>query len=195
MPRPSRWDDVVAAAAKVFRERGYDGASVEDVADEVGMLKGSIYNYISTKEDLLLAVVRPPAERLLREMRDLEAADGPAGDKIRLMARSHARVIEDFLPYVAVYVQELAGRQTSDEWMAMDREYVTLAERIVEAGMEADEFRSDVRPRIVALSLIGSLNWLTRWYQPDGPESALEVADQIADLCLRGLSVRPATTG
>jgi AcrR family transcriptional regulator len=186
---------VVAAAAKVFRERGYDGASVEDVADEVGMLKGSIYNYISTKEDLLLAVVRPPAERLLREMRDLEAAEGPAADKIRLMARSHARVIEDFLPYVAVYVHEIAGRQTSGEWVAMDREYVTLAERIVEAGIEADEFRSDVRPRIVALSLIGSLNWLTRWYQPDGRESALEVADQIADLCLRGLSVQAVTTG
>lgn len=178
---------MVAAAAKVFRERGYDGASVEDVADEVGMLKGSIYNYVDTKEDLLLAVVRPPADRLMAEMRALGGRDQPAAEKIRSMARSHAQVIEDFMPYVAVYVHEIVDRQFSDEWAALDREYVTLVERIVADGIEAGELRADVRPRIVALSLVGSLNWLTRWYQPDGPESALEVADQIADLCLRGL--------
>ena len=184
---------MVAAAAKVFRERGYDGASVEDVANEVGMLKGSIYNYISSKKDLLLAVVRPPADRLLKELRELEASERPAGDKVRQVARNHALVLENFLPYVAVYVHEIAGRQADEGWSAMDREYVTLVEAIIRSGMESDEFRSDSRPRIAALSLIGSLNWLTRWYHPDGAESALDVADQIADLFLRGLYASPAT--
>ncbi|HEY9563993.1 MAG TPA: helix-turn-helix domain-containing protein, partial [Nocardioides sp.] len=59
MPRPSRWDDVVSAAARVFSEKGFGGASLEDVANEVGMLKGSLYNYIKSKEDLLFAIVRP----------------------------------------------------------------------------------------------------------------------------------------
>jgi AcrR family transcriptional regulator len=56
MPRPSRWNDVVDAAAKVFQEKGFAAASLEDIAVEVGMRKGSLYHYINSKEDLLFAV-------------------------------------------------------------------------------------------------------------------------------------------
>ena len=61
--RPSRWNEIVDAAATLFREKGFVATSLEDIAREVGMYKGSLYHYIKSKEDLLFAVVREPAER------------------------------------------------------------------------------------------------------------------------------------
>ena len=88
----------------VFNERGYHGTRLEDIAEALGMQKGSLYNYIDSKEALLLAVVTPPATQLLDSLSMLAESDLPASEKIRLVARGHARILEKYLPYVAVYV-------------------------------------------------------------------------------------------
>lgn len=186
MPRPNRWPDVVAAAAKVFREKGFDGATVEDVASEVGMLKGSLYTYITSKEDLLFAVVRPPADHLLELVRTLSATKGPAIDRIRELIRAQVRVLHDFDPYAAVYLHEIAGLGRFSEWSTMDREYVDLLTSLIEAGIRERTLRKLAAPRIAALSLLGSVNWMTRWYRNDGPLTPDQVADQIVDLFLDG---------
>lgn len=190
MPRPSRWDDVVAAAAKVFSEKGFGAASLEDVANEVGMLKGSLYNYIKSKEDLLFAVVRPDAEELLARARELTEIDLPASEKLRQIAIIHVDIINRHLPYVSVYVQEIAGRDVSPEWTAMDREYISLVEKIFTEGIEAGTFDTALDPRIAARSLIGAFNWMTRWYQTGDPARARAVAGQMADVFLSGALVR-----
>ena len=190
MPRPSRWDDVVEAAARVFSEKGFGGASLEDVANEVGMLKGSLYNYIKSKEDLLFAVVRPDAEELLARARELTQVDLPASEKLRQIAIIHIEIINRHLPYVSVYVQEIAGKNVSQEWTAMDREYIHLVEQIFAEGIESGAFDSALDPRIAARSLIGAFNWMTRWYQPGEPAQARAVAGQVADVFLSGVLVR-----
>lgn len=190
MPRPSRWNDVVAAAANVFRERGYHATRLEDIADELGMQKASLYNYVPSKEALLLAVVRPPADRLIALLTELAGSDLPASEKIRLVARGHAEIIDEFLPYVAVYVQEMAGRAEEAEWREMDRRYVRLLCDIIAEGQRSGLFSASLRPMSTAMSLIGALNWMTRWYRPDGAMSAEEISMQIADVFLSGLFSR-----
>lgn len=189
MPRPSRWNDVVEAAAIVFKDQGYHGTRLEDIAEELGMQKGSLYNYITSKEELLLAVVNPPANRLLDSLTDLAVADLPASEKIRFVAKGHAQVLEEYFPYVAVYVQEIAG-QGHSEWREMDRSYVRLLSKIIEEGRDSGLFASTTTPIISAMALIGALNWMTRWYEPSGTLSAEEIADQIASTFLAGLLAR-----
>lgn len=181
---------MVAAAARVFSEKGFGGASLEDVANEVGMLKGSLYNYIKTKEDLLFAVVRPDAERLLGHARELVAKDLPASEKLRQIALVHVEIIDRHLPYVSVYVQEIAGKGISKEWTEMDREYVSLVERLFEEGVEAGTFDTALDVRVAARSLIGALNWMTRWYEPGDPAQARAIAAQLADVFLSGALAR-----
>lgn len=190
MPRPSRWDDVVAAAAIVFERKGFGGSSLEDIAQEVGMLKGSLYNYISTKEELLFAVVRPAADELLATARELRDLDLPPSEKIRKLANTHVEIIDRQPSYVSVYVREIAGRGISSEWSAMDREYVSHVEAIISDGQDQGYFGASIDPHVAALSLIGALNWLTRWYQPGQFRSHREISAQIADVFLSGVLVR-----
>jgi AcrR family transcriptional regulator len=190
VPRPSRWNDVVEAAAVVFRQRGYHATRLEDIAEELGMRKGSLYNYIDSKEELLLAVVSLPAAQLLDSLSALSDSDLPASEKIRLVARSHARVVEDYLPYVAVYVQEIAGQDHSPEWRERDRAYVRQLSAIIDEGRQSGLFDPATVPVIHSMALIGALNWMTRWYEPGGELSAEEIADRIASVFLAGMLAR-----
>lgn len=190
MPRPSRWNEVVDAAAVVFKERGYHATRLEDIAEALNMQKGSLYNYIESKEELLLAVVTPPATQLLESVSSLAGSDLPASEKIRLVARSHARILEEYFPYVAVYVHEIAGQSRSEEWREMDRSYVRHLCAIIDDGRRSGLFDSAIDPLITAMSLIGGLNWMTRWYVQGGELSAEEIAERIASTFLAGLLVR-----
>lgn len=182
------------AAAKAFREQGFDATSLEDIANEVGIWKGSLYHYINSKEDLLFAVVRAPADRILAEVRALVTLDLPPSERIRQATRSHVRVLEENFVYAAVYLQEIAGRSRSAEWSAMDREYVSCLEWIIQDGIDRGDFSDSLHPRIATLAMIGSLNWLTHWYRPEGSLSADAIADHFTEMFLGGLLARrPAT--
>jgi AcrR family transcriptional regulator len=189
VPRPNRWPDVMAAAAKVFRAKGYHAATLEDVADEVGMLKGSLYNYITSKEELLFSVVRPPAEQLLEQTGQLAADPAPAPEKIVRLARIHAGVLAEHFVYASVYIHEVAGLGRYPEWAAMDHSYVQLVRAILADGVREGSLRGDLDLRTAPHVLIGSLNWLTRWWDPAGPISAPEMADRISGLFLDGCRV------
>ena len=162
MPRPSRWNEVVEAAAVAFRDQGYHATRLEDIAEKLGMRKGSLYNYIDSKEGLLLAVVTPPATQLLDALSALSDSELPASEKIRLVARSHGRVVEEYLPYVAVYVQEFAGQDHSPEWRDRDRAYVRQLTAIIDEGRQSGLFDPAIVPVISSMALIGALNWMTR---------------------------------
>jgi len=191
LPRPSRRAEVTAAAAKVFRDKGYHAATLEDIADEVGMLKGSLYTYIATKEDLLFAVVRPPADRLLREARALAASPAPAPDRVLSLAQNHIDVLQDHFVYASVYIHEIAGLGRFPEWAAMDHEYVRLVRSILRDGTAEGSLDPRLDLRTAPHILIGSLNWMTRWWDPTGPEPGSTLAARIAGTFLDGCRSRP----
>lgn len=187
MPRPSRWNEIVEAAAEAFRTKGFAATSLEDIASAVGIWKGSLYHYINTKEDLLFAVVREPAQEILTGLRELSEMDLPPTEKIRRAMRSHLKVLETNFVYASVYLQEIAGRRRMKEWSAMDREYLELLESFIREGVESGEFAPLTNPRIATLGIIGALNWMTHWYRPEGPLRADAIADQFCDMFLAGL--------
>jgi TetR/AcrR family transcriptional regulator, cholesterol catabolism regulator len=194
VPRPNRWNDIVEAAAKVFQEKGFAAASLEDIAGEVGMWKGSLYHYIDSKEELLLAVVKDPAEHLLNDLREVVSLDLPSTEKLRRVAHAHGHVLDTMFVYTSVYLQEVAGQRRSSEWAARDREYVELITEIIGQGIRRGDFSSQLDARTSTFALIGALNWVTRWYKPDGALSAGKIAEQICSTFLTGLITRSPGT-
>jgi AcrR family transcriptional regulator len=190
MARPSRWNEIVDAAAEIFKQKGFVATSLEDIASAVGMYKGSLYHYIDSKEDLLFAVVREPAEKILVDIRELLVLDLPPSEKIRRATRTHVRVLEENFTYCSVYLEEMAGRHRSEEWSAMDREYVRALQAIITAGIELGEFSHTLNARTTTLAIIGALNWLTHWYHPEGELEGSQIADNFCDIFLAGMLTR-----
>lgn len=102
----SRERDIVATAARLFKEKGYRATTLEDIAAAVGMLKGSLYYYIRSKEELLYLVVRDPIREVYSELETIVAADLPFTEKIARAIANHMTVFHLHYPHIAVYLHD-----------------------------------------------------------------------------------------
>jgi len=189
MPRPSRWDEIVQAAAEEFRERGYEGATLEAIAGRVGILKGSLYNYINHKDDLLFAVIEEPARKLLEELTVLSSSsDRPALWRLHSLFTVQVRIFAEHYPAAFVYLQQLGRSSHPQEFREMDAEYIRCIEEIVADGARRGEFSAAIRPRIAARAIVGMLDWMQHWYTPRSPEEDATIVDELLAIAVGGLA-------
>jgi TetR/AcrR family transcriptional regulator, cholesterol catabolism regulator len=182
-------DDIVSAAAKVFRTKGYHAATVRDIADEVGILKGSLYHHFESKEELLYLVVKEPIAQMSRRMAEIAAADGAAADKLRTAISAHLEAFDRHYPHLFVYLRERESvkRRFREMIGFSPKEYEGYWQQILREGVENGEFRRDLDIQVASYGLLGMLNWLYKWYDPRGRLSVQEVAEQFIALALAGL--------
>jgi AcrR family transcriptional regulator len=192
MPRPNRWPEIVSAASEEFRSRGYDSATLEDIGARVGILKGSIYNYVSSKEELLLAVVEKPARALLAELDDLRAdRTSTVTMRLRKLFRVQIRIFSEYYPSAFVYLRNIGPPTLSAkfvEFQDMDGRYMRAVEELIAEGSANGEFTLPAPPRTVARAIVGMLDWMQHWFTPRGAEQDQELADDMFALALGGLA-------
>jgi len=183
-------DDIVSAAAKVFRTKGYHAATVRDIADEVGLLKGSLYHHFDSKEELLYLVVKEPIAQMYRRMAEIAAADGQATDKLRRAIAAHLEAFDRHYPHLFVYLREREAvkRRYREKIGFSPKDYERCWQQILSEGVESGEFRHDLDIQVASYGLLGMLNWLYKWYDPQGRLSVREVAEQFTALALAGLA-------
>jgi AcrR family transcriptional regulator len=188
----SRESRVRAAALRLFREKGYHATSMQDIAAEVGMNKGSLYSYIRSKEDLLIPMFEHAMGLLTAEIEAI-TADLSLTPTERLTRAIHAHVLNvaENLDILTVYLSE--WRQLRSDSLAAVREkrerYAELFFQILEDGVHRGEFRK-MDTRAAMLNIIGMCNWLFRWYRPNGRLTPDQIADEMVDLVLNGVSAR-----
>jgi AcrR family transcriptional regulator len=191
-------DDIVSAAAKVFRTKGYHAATVRDIADEVGILKGSLYHHFESKEALLYLVVKEPIAQMYRTMGEIAGAGGAASDKLRRAISAHLEAFDRHYPHLFVYLREREAvkRRFREKIGFSPKEYERYWQQILREGVENGEFRPDLDIQVASYGILGMLNWLYKWYDPKGRLTVQEVAEQFTALALAGLMAdRPAATG
>ncbi|HEY8217551.1 MAG TPA: TetR/AcrR family transcriptional regulator [Acidimicrobiia bacterium] len=187
-----RWEAIVDAGSKVFRRLGFAQANLEDVAREVGLNRATLYYYVADKEELLVAIVDEPLERMTSDLRAIAALDLPASERLRRAVVQHMRSLEE-APELCIFLAEnlrllMSGRD--HEIQANAHEYASAMAGIVAAGIATGELRDDVDPRLAMLGLIGMLNWSHRWYRPGGAMTLAEIGEQFAATFLDGLRSR-----
>jgi TetR/AcrR family transcriptional regulator, cholesterol catabolism regulator len=185
-----RDDEVLDAAARVFARRGYADASVQDVADELGILKGSLYHYIKMKEDLLfwlLEAVHKDVEEVLEEV---AAADGLAPlERLELYVRRQVLYNLDNLERISIYyhdVDSLSAERLSSI-MARRRTHERFITNLIKEAQEQGAADPSADPRILANCLFATIIWTYRWYKPNGRVSRQAIADHCARFVLRGV--------
>ena len=181
--------EMIRAAARLFSERGYHGTSMQHLADALGLLRGSLYAHIGSKEELLFEVVDAGADRFIE--RGLRAARAPASaaSRLRALLVGHAETAIEHLDAATVFLNE--WRYLSHEPRAIvkakrDR-YEAIARAIVSDGIAAGEFRRDVDVSLAARLVLSAGNWIYTWYRPDGELSPAQVGEGFADMLVRGL--------
>jgi len=183
-------DDIVSAAAKVFRTKGYHAATVRDIAEEVGILKGSLYHHFASKEELLYLVVKEPIAQMYRAIAEIAAADLAATEKLRRAVSAHLEAFDRHYPHLFVYLREReAVKRRFREMIGFSpKEYYRCWQQILREGVENGEFRSDFDIQVTSYGLLGMLNWSCEWYDPQGRLSIQEVAEEFTALALAGLA-------
>lgn len=187
---------IIAAAARVFRTKGYHAATVQDIADAVGILKGSLYHHVKSKEDLLYLIVKEPIAQIYERMAEIVASDRPAGEKLRHAIRAHLEAFDRYHPHLFVYLREREEMKLRfrEQFKLSPKQYERCWQQMLREGVKSGEFRPDLDVPVVAYGLLGMLNWLHKWYDPRGRLGARAVADQFTALALTGLAATTPKT-
>lgn len=188
--RRRREDEVMQAATKVFYERGYADASVQDVADELGILKGSLYHYIKTKEDLLyrlLADLHQEVEQILEEVAAEEGLD-PL-ERLGLYVRRQVEFNAENLPSVSVYYNDVErlSEQRRNDIFARRKVHERFVTELIEEAQRNGEADASLDARVLSNCIFGTLIWTYKWYHPGGKVSREKLGTVCSEFVLRGV--------
>jgi TetR/AcrR family transcriptional regulator, cholesterol catabolism regulator len=179
---------LVRAAAHLFREQGFHGTSVAEIATATWITKSSLYHHFASKQALLAEILTETASRVTPAVEEIAAAHLPAAVRLRAAARHHVVELIHDQDMVACFVEEgrfLAPEYRDDFVAARDR-YEQSFRRILQDGVRSGEFRP-VSVSLASLAVLGMCNSVVHWYQPGGALDIEAVAEQFADLVVRSM--------
>src|ERR671934_1725015 len=182
----TRRQELTRQAARLFAEKGYHGTSIGEIADALGVQKGSLYAHIKSKQDLLYETMVEGA-RAFHAGLDAIPDELPATEKIRLALRSHLRVVADQLDVATVFVQEwrYLEDERREEIVAERRRYEERIRGLFREGRELGELRSDLDDATAALLALSAANWAYTWLRPGS--DTRDLADRFFALVVDGM--------
>jgi AcrR family transcriptional regulator len=183
----ARRAEILRRAAAVFRERGFHGAGMRDIAKSLGMTPGNLYYYFRSKDDLLYECQRLALDRLQAGVRRAAAGGGSAADRLRTAIRDHVLclLVETGGSAAHLEFRALPGPRRAEIARGRDA-YERTLRRLVEDGVRAGEFRP-VDAKLATRAILGALNATVTWWRPEGPMSPAEIADAYATTLVGGL--------
>jgi TetR/AcrR family transcriptional regulator len=185
--RDRRRKEILHAALRAFREKGYHGTTLDDIAERFGVRKTALYHYFPDKEAILYACHQESLgelDRIIRGTRGLATA----GERLAHVIREHVKVMTDTLEGspLAFEVTALSPERQRAVIAGRDR-YERALRRIIARGVADHEFRP-LNPKIAVFAILGSINWISRWYRPEGALHAEELGREFAEHLVGGLT-------
>jgi AcrR family transcriptional regulator len=185
-----REQEIIDAAAEIFHRQGYSDTSVQNVANAVGILKGSLYYYIDSKDDLLYRVlleVHDAAHTILEEVAAMDELS-PL-EKLDAYVRRHVEYNTRNLTKIAVYYHDykLLAPERRAEIRRQRKLYEDFVEGLISEAQQQGEVAADLDPAVLSYCLFGALNSVYTWYRPGGKVSATQLADTLARFVLAGV--------
>ncbi len=181
--------DVVAAAGRLFAERGYHGTSMRDLGKELGLLGSSLYSHVESKQDLLVDVVGE-GSRLFEA--SAAKATGHSGSAIEVLAAlidGHVEVVLNNLDIARTFLNEarMLDREHRARVIEARDHYEGAFREVLRVGAADGSFRDDVDPKTDTIFILSILNAVERWYNPAGELNRADLVDKLTEFVQRGL--------
>jgi AcrR family transcriptional regulator len=181
-------DTILEAAAQVFRQKGFHGASMQDIAEAVNLQKASLYHHVSSKQEILLALLDRALELLLERISAISNQQIPADQKLQQMIRAYLQILAENTDLSAVLLFEhrsLERKQHARHVPNRDK-FEALWRDVLSEGVASKLFQCE-DPALSTRAILGIMNWTITWYRPDGNLTIDQIADQYSNLLLNGL--------
>jgi AcrR family transcriptional regulator len=185
----ARRDAIIDTSAQVFARGGYHATGIAELCEANGLGKGAFYHYIRSKEELLAAIHDRVMDEVMLGADRVAQAGGSPSAQLAMLGDELLDVIHRYPDHVWVFLHEFPAltAERADRFRGRRREYERRVEAILQAGIEAGEFR-DVDPRLTALAWLGMHNYTYLWLKPGGAVSARDIAKPFADIFLGGIA-------
>lgn len=184
-----REQEIFDAAADIFDQKGYAASTLQDIGDAVGLLKGSLYYYIGSKQDLLYHITRTIHDGALANLAASAGAGPGADDRLRALIDGHIAAFETRSTWIRVFYTEyrhLAGARRA-EIGSVRRRYEHYVEDLLRTGQAEGVFCPERDVRLMSNVILTTVNSVFLWYRPDRDGSLADYAGSYTDFVLAGL--------
>jgi AcrR family transcriptional regulator len=185
---PPRLEEVYEVATKLFFTKGYEATSVQNIADELGLLKGSIYYYITSKEDLLYVIVERAHAALFEKLASAEAIVDPV-ERLRAAIKGHVENVASNIVPVSIFFNDFRSLGKTHRTVILDERhsYEKRMRDLIGQAQAAGAFPADLDLNLATKAVLGMTNWVYKWYREGGELSPSELGELFARFVFFGL--------
>lgn len=180
-------DSLLSVAVKVFNERGYDGTSMEVLAERLGLSKSSIYHHVSGKSELLDLALGRALNALFAVTTESKTTTGRAIDRLEHLVRRSIDVLVAELPYVTLLLRVRGNSKVERDALARRREFDEFVSGLVAEAAAEGDLTPGIDSHLTARLLFGTVNSIIEWYRPRAGTTAEELADAVIALTFSGM--------
>ena len=184
-------DEILDASAQIFSQKGYHGTSMQDIAAAVNLQKASLYHHVSSKQEILFELLNRGLQILTEKVEEAIIDPGPPDERLRQAIQAYLSALTEHQDVTSVLLLEY--RSLEPDYLIPHIEerdrFEQIWQNLIQLGIQENIFSCD-HPSMSTRALLGVMNWTVTWFRIDGPMSAGEIADQITDLFLLGLTTR-----
>ncbi len=179
--------EILRAASKVFRRRGYFETSMREIAAEADLSPGNLYHYFAGKDEILYFCQDRTLDKMLAALSEVGADGGSVSQQVTSIIVGHVRFMLDDLEGGTAHLQVEALPQERQKPIIDKRDrYERAIRKLIAKGVRTGEF-AKCDAKLVTRAILGAVNWSARWFSSEGSKSASEVAEGLADYLVRGL--------
>ncbi len=184
-------NEILDAAAQIFSQKGYHGTSMQDIALAVNLQKASLYHHVSSKQEILFDLLNRGLDILTNRVEEAIDDPGPPDERLRKATCAYLSTLTEYQDLASVLLLEYRSLEPDyhDRHIPQRDRFEQIWRELIQEGVDAGNFTCD-HPSLSARALLGVLNWTVTWFRADGPMSAEDIANQLADLFLMGLTTR-----
>lgn len=193
-PNLNRREQILNTAAKLFCKKGYQAATMRDIAAEMGVEAASLYHHIHSKEEILENICFFLADKFINAINEVNDIYFSAEEKLKLAIENHVKILSQNIHFALVFNNEWRSLQnsTSQKFIVLRNEYENGIKNLIKEGINEDVF-DDVDVKFATISILSTVNGITYWYNPQGTMSAHQIASKLSDFILGGLRKKLVT--